>query len=300
LHQEHNIVDTSGLDVTYLRKWIIHLQKTPNKRGKLYKDSTINLYGVSMVAFCHWLEYEKIIPESVTERFKLPRVEQEYIPTFTPDDVARLFEACEESSHGLSPAVRRALTARNRAILAVFFDTGLRLSELVGLRLCDVDKNLHLLLVHRKGNKWQQVPVSRDGFKYLHEYLTKYRRSLAILVSKEVAHKEDAVFLSRYGEPITTSTVSQLFERLQERTGIDGKRVSPHNCRRYMATTQLAMGRSPLDVQRQMGHTTLKMTNHYASLTAEQLQKSHEQFSPLRAGKKVSSSDGIGTGYWEE
>src|SRR5437667_5538399 len=96
LRQEHNIVDTSGLDVTYLRKWMSHLQKTPNKRGKLYKDSTINLYGVSMIAFCHWLEYERIIPESVTERFKLPRVEQEYIPTFTSEDVVRLFEACEE------------------------------------------------------------------------------------------------------------------------------------------------------------------------------------------------------------
>ena len=49
-----------------------------------------------------------------------------------------------------------------------------------------------------------------------------------------------------------------------------------------------------------MGHTTLKMTNHYASLTTEQLQKSHEQFSPLRAGKNVPGSDEIGTGYWEE
>jgi integrase len=54
---------------------------------------------------------------------------------------------------------------------------------------------------------------------------------------------------------------------LKKRTGIDDKKVSAHNCRRYMATTQLAAGRSPLDVQRQMGHTTLKMTNHYYSQT---------------------------------
>jgi site-specific recombinase XerD len=74
-----------------------------------------------------------------------------------------------------------------------------------------------------------------------------------------------------------------LFSRLAKWSGIDDKRVYHHQCRRYMATTQLAMGRSPLDVQRQMGHTTLTMTNHYASLTVEHLRQSHEKYSPLRA-----------------
>ena len=72
-----------------------------------------------------------------------------------------------------------------------------------------------------------------------------------------------------------------------------------HQCRRYMATTQLAMGRSPLDVQRQMGHTTLTMTKHYASLTVEHLRRSHEKYSLLRA--KVSSNwDETSSEYWDE
>jgi site-specific recombinase XerD len=90
-----------------------------------------------------------------------------------------------------------------------------------------------------------------------------------------------------------------LFKRLKIRTGIDGKRVGAHQCRRYMATTQLARGRSPLDVQRQMGHTSLKMTNHYASLTVQQLHKSHEKYSPLRA-EKSGSDEAFGEGYWSE
>ena len=141
--------------------------------------------------------------------------------------------------------------------------------------------------------------MERDGFKPLHDYLTKHRPYLAALGGKTVARKEDAVFLSMTGEPLTDGGIWMLFYRLRKRTGITGKRVSPHNCRRYMATTQLAMGRSPLDVQRQMGHTTLKMTNHYASLTVEQLQKSHEKYSPLRA-KHVGSTETFGTGYWDE
>lgn len=90
-----------------------------------------------------------------------------------------------------------------------------------------------------------------------------------------------------------------LFKHLKKRTGIDGKRVSAYNCRRYMATTQLAMGRSPLDVQRQMGNTMLDMTNHYASLTTEQLSKSHEKYSPLRNDEKTGK-DTFGSGYWNE
>ena len=66
-----------------------------------------------------------------------------------------------------------------------------------------------------------------------------------------------------------------------------------------MATTQLVSGRSPLDVQRQMGHTTLTMTNHYVSLTVHQLQKSHEQHSPLRA-KGDAGKETFGSGYWNE
>ena len=295
----HGIFDTDGIQVTHLRGWISYLQKQAVGRlDACMSDRTVNQYGVSLIAFCHWLEKEGVMEKSVTERFKLPRVEQKFVPTFTPDEVEKLLNACEEDK-SLKPQLRKALTARNRAILSVFIDTGIRLSELVGLRLCDVDRDLRLLIVHRKGNKWQQVPISREGFKPLHDYLTKHRPYLAALGGKTVARKEDAVFLSMTGEPLTDGGIWMLFYRLRKRTGIMGKRVSPHNCRRYMATTQLAMGRSPLDVQRQMGHTTLKMTNHYASLTVEQLQRSHEKYSPLRA-KQIGSTETFGTGYWDE
>ena len=69
---------------------------------------------------------------------------------------------------------------------------------------------------------------------------------------------------SNDGLPLAYWGVAALWRRLKKRTGINGKRVSAHNARRYMATTQLVGGRSPLDVQRQMGHTTLHMTNKYS------------------------------------
>lgn len=299
IESTYNINDTDDLRLSHLRDWLIYLQSIVCRTGKPFDVSTVRQYGIRLTIFCHWLESEEVIEKAITTRFKLPKEETKFIPTFTPDDVQRMLDACEEGEH-LRPALRKALTARNRAILSVLIDAGIRRSELVNLRLCDVDRDLRVLVVHRKGNKWQQVPISREGFKPLHEYLTKHRAVLAAVAGRTVAFKEDAVFLSKVGNALTIIGVNKLFERIASRTGIDGKKVSPHNCRRYMATSQLAMGRSPLDVQRQMGHTTLHMTNKYASLSVEQLQKSHEEYSPLRQRPSDGKIEPKGAGYWDE
>lgn len=300
LEATYNIADTGELRVMHLRAWVSYQQKRPSQHGggKL-SDASVYHYGLDVLTFCHWLENEEVIEKPITTHFKLPRIEDKFIPTFTPDEITRLLAACE-ADRNYSPPLRKAMTARNRAIVSVLIDTGIRRSELAGLRLCDVDKDLRILIVHRKGNKWQQVPITVDGFKALHEYLTKHRPILAKIGGSEKARKEDAVFLSEHGRPLKPAGISHLFETLQRRTGIDGKRVSPHNCRRYMATTQLASGRSPFDVQRQMGHTSLKMTNHYASLSVEHIKRSHDAHSPLRAKQDRPLTKGEGSGYWDE
>ena len=294
LELTYNLTELEDLKLDHLRSWIAHLKKSSSERTKKpLSDRTIHSYGKALLVFCHWIEQEEMIEKPISTRFKLPKIEKKFIPTFTSDDVEKLLEACEDGTVG-NIQLQKALTARNRAIVSLFLDTGIRLKELVGLRLCDVDKHTYIILVHRKGNKWQQVPASRDGFKPLHIYLTKHR---SVLAGSEIAHKDDAVFLNSKGEPLGYGGVEALFKRLKTRSGIDGKRVAPHNCRRYMATTQLRLGRSPLDVQRQMGHTTLDMTNEYASLTVEHLKRSHEKYSPLRA-KDQDIPEGNDSGYW--
>lgn len=293
------VCDTDDMKLEHLRGWISHLQKTPGARGKVLSGVTIHHYGLCMVVFCHWLEHEGVIEKPITARFKLPKLEQKFIPTFTPDDINKILEACEEGDEN-RPRLRKAITARNRAIVTVLVDTGIRRSELAGLRLIDVDRDLRVLVIHRKGNKWQQVPISREGFKVLHDYLVRHRPFLASQSGRTVARKDDPVFLTDRGDALNATGVSSLWTRLQKRCGIIDKKVSAHNCRRYMATSQLAMGRSPLDVQRQMGHTTLQMTNRYASLTVEQLQRSHEEYSPWRNQPARGKNDSVKNGYWDE
>jgi integrase/recombinase XerD len=285
------------LTLQHLRNYVVHLQQLPSKQGQGLSDTTVQQYAKHIRAFCRWLEQEDVMEKRITTRFKVPRAEKKLITALTPEDIDKLLKACEEGDDR-KPRLKKALTSRNRAIVTVSVDTGLRRKELVGLRLCDIDPVLCLLSVHRKGNSWQQVPMSREAFRELHEYLKKHRPYLARCGGETVARREDAVFLTHEGKPLTRVALTVLFSRLAKWSGIDDKRVYHHQCRRYMATTQLAMGRSPLDVQRQMGHTTLTMTNQYASLTVEHLRQSHEKYSPLRA------RDGMGreenNGYWDE
>src|SRR5258708_5563699 len=141
----HRITDTDELQLTHLRGWINYLQKSSGQRGKKRSDATVYRYGMSMLAFLHWLEHEEIIQKPITTRFKLPHVEQKFIPTFTSDDIEKLLTACEEGDEH-KPRLRKALTVRNRAIVTVMVDASLRRSEIVGLRLCDVDRELRLLV----------------------------------------------------------------------------------------------------------------------------------------------------------
>src|SRR5260370_17133401 len=95
LQSEHNITDTDELQLTHLRGWINHLQKTPTQYGGKRNDSSIRTYGMSMLAFCHWLEQEEVIEKPITTRFRLPRSEKKFIPTFAREDIEQLLSACE-------------------------------------------------------------------------------------------------------------------------------------------------------------------------------------------------------------
>jgi site-specific recombinase XerD len=286
------------LTTKHLRAYVGFLQIEPTKSGYPLIDTTVRQYAIVISVFCHWLVREELIDRRVIEKFDIPKSERKEIPALSRDDLDKLLEACEEGDRH-RPRLRRALTARNRAIVSVLFDAGIRRSELVGLRLGDVDREMRLLYVRRKGGKWQQVPISYEGFKSLHEYVIKYRSYLASLGAGIGSKKDDPVFLSSRGMPLTIHVVNDLFQRLAARVDID-KPVYPHQGRRYMATTQLDAGRNPLDVQRQMGHTTMMMTNRYYSQTTQGLRRSHESYSPLRKRGENDRSSGLGSGYYEE
>ena len=124
LQSAHSVVDVEQMKLEHLRGWMAYLKKTPTYRGKSLSDESIHSYGQSLLAFCHWLEQEEKLEKPITTRFKLPRVGEKFVPTYTPDDIHKLLAACEESDMS-NPSLYRALVARNKAIVTLFVDTGI-------------------------------------------------------------------------------------------------------------------------------------------------------------------------------
>src|SRR6266699_1550193 len=112
-------MDTDDLQLMHLREWVSYLQGSPLLCGEgTLSDRSVYYYSNVVLVFCRWLEHESVIEKPITTRFKLPRVEQKFIPTFTSGDVEKLLAACEAECT-YKPRLMKALTARNPVIVSV-------------------------------------------------------------------------------------------------------------------------------------------------------------------------------------
>jgi integrase/recombinase XerD len=146
------------------------------------------------------------------------------------------------------------LVVRDKAILSVLFDTGIRAGELCSLTL----ENTHFkpeayLKIIGKGNKWREVPLGKTSSAALHKYISRHRPK----------SEQQVVFLSRAGEGLTTSGLFQLVQRLGNWARIKGVRCSPHTARHTYAVSYLSNGGDVYKLSRLMGHTSVSVTEHY-------------------------------------
>ncbi len=223
-------------------------------------SATVNCYYRSLHSFFNWLEREDLLAANPFTRLKAPKRERKVIRALSPGEVEALFQACS----GKDP-----LDVRNRVIIMVFLDTGLRLSELAGLSLHDVDANTGSIVVrHGKGGKQRVVRIGAKAQKALWKYVTIYRRG-----------ESDSLFLGRSGEPLDPRGIKMLVKRLGIEAGV---RVHPHQLRHTFAISFLRAGGDAFAVQYMLGHSTLAMTQRYLqSLDASDAFKAHQRFSPL-------------------
>jgi site-specific recombinase XerD len=161
------------------------------------------------------------------------------------------------------------LASRNKAIILIFLDTGLRASELRGMLLTDIDRERGRIRVMGKGAKERVVRIGATAQKALWKYLV-YRPD----------NRFNEVWLTEEGKPMKTAGVQIMIRRIKERAGIqdDG---SCHRFRHTFAINFLRIDRNPFNLQYLLGHSDLRMVKHYvAALGMEDALKAHEQASP--------------------
>jgi site-specific recombinase XerD len=171
--QEREITLVGEIDAPDISAWFAHMRTSPGGHGKTRSERTIQTYARSARAFFHWLVRRETIESNPFDRVVSPKVGKPLIQTIEAEEFERLLVACTPSNES-GPIADRAAT-RNRAILWVLYDTGIRISELCGLRLGDFDRKRGMLTVTGKGSKERRIALGNNCLRNLLYYLDKHR-----------------------------------------------------------------------------------------------------------------------------
>ena len=191
-------------------------------------------------------------------------------------EIEMLFNVCDQNT---------PLGLRNYCILEVLYGCGLRVSELCGLEIKDIDFTEHTIVVHGKGSKDRVVIMFEDMANDLRRYISTYRVDLLYL-SKDQENRH--VFLNKNGTTLTTRGVRVILNKLISDCG-ETFHLSPHMLRHSFATALLNNGADLRSVQELLGHENLSTTQIYTHVSFENVKKSYELSHP-RATKKNSKS----------
>lgn len=277
LEQEEALTSVRAIDATHITAWFASLRTTPGARGKMRSERTIQTYARSVRAFFHWLIRRQFLESNPFDLVTFPKVGKPLIQTITAEEFERLLWACAPPNE-TGPMAERA-AVRNRAILWVLYDTGIRVSELCGLRLDSFDRKHGILTVWGKGSKERRIAVGQNCQRHLLYYLDHHRPDEEEL-SDWGSAGEDHLFLSETRLPLTKNGITQLFARLKKRAGITGRRVSPHILRHTFAIRYLVNGGDPFSLQELLGHEDMATVKIYMRMNDETIQEQKRKFSP--------------------
>jgi len=213
--------------------------------------------------FFNWLEREGLVEVSPFRvRVDIPRLPKSLPRSLGSTQVAKLVSACRRDTWA---------GVRNYAMLLTFVDTGVRLSELLGLDLSDLNLGEWSIRVrHGKGDKERHVSMGRR----LH------RAMRAWLSARGVSVVEDALFTSRNGARLDKRNVQRILQRITDRAGLQAVSVSPHRLRHSFAVQYIRNGGDPFSLQRILGHSSASTTSIYVNLAGRGLREAHAKASP--------------------
>ncbi len=238
-----------------------------------YRASTVSRALSTLRMFHRFAVREGLVPDDPTAGVVRPRLPRALPHPLTVDEVAAILEA---------PRTAEPSGLRDRAILELLYGAGLRISELTGLDVDDLDLEEQAVRVLGKGGKERQVPIGRMAREAIDAYLTRGRPSLAGPRSRA------ALFLNARGGRLTRQSCSRLLDAHAHAAGVR-RRVTPHDLRHSFATHLLEGGADVRVVQELLGHASVATTQIYTLVTAEHLRSAYYTAHP-RARRQVASA----------
>jgi integrase/recombinase XerD len=242
-----------------IRAFVLHLQSlkadelNPRKptQDKPLSPLTIKGYMLIVQAFFSWCDREGLLEGRPNPTKRVPKVKSPkyVIQTFSPAQLAAMLDACDLAT---------PLGQRDFAMLLLLIDTGIRASELCGLLVEDIHEGY--ITVLGKGSKQREVGLGPNAARALWQYMQRFRSML----TKSAFERH--VFVGRDGVPLLRGGLYQALERIGEKAGITGVRLSPHTFRHTFAKAWLENGGEIFKLSRVLGHSEMQTTQIYLPL----------------------------------
>ncbi len=244
-----------------IRKYVSFLYKK-NKRSSIARKIS------SLRSFYKYLVRERVIPVNPAKGVSTPKVEKTLPTALTVDEAFRLMDSPQTISGNPSKGSKKK-GLRDRAILELLYSSGLRVSELVGLNLNEVDLDLGIVKVMGKGRKERIVPVGTKAIEALEAYLHE----------RGIPGGDEPIFVNSSGGRLTARSVGRLMKEYTRRSGIFRK-TSPHSLRHTFATHLLDAGADIREIQEMLGHSSLSTTQRYTHISAGKLMEVYDKAHP--------------------
>lgn len=255
---EKNISSVDAIKYDDILDFLSHFKK----QG--FSDTTTVRTIVSIKQFFKYLQLEKIIKEDPSSQIQTPKMKKSIPGVISLEDVEKILAAPDESTpEGI----------RDLAMLEVLYATGIRVSELIGLKLNEVNFEMGFVIVYGKGSKERIVPIGEKAQEKLKAYMENSRP--ALLKSKEA--KE--LFVTRRGGGMTRQGFWKLIKTYALKSGIT-KDISPHTLRHSFATHLLERGADLRTIQIMLGHSDISTTQIYTHVESERLREIHKKYHP--------------------
>ncbi|MEK7184723.1 MAG: site-specific tyrosine recombinase/integron integrase [Patescibacteria group bacterium] len=262
--------EPKGITDTIVRDFRIWLNRQEAKKEKgmapaTLKKRTQNYYLIALRAFLKYLARQNIT-SLAPDRIELAKVPERSLDLITIEELERLLKAPDTSTlRGL----------RDKAMLEMFFSTGLRVSELCALPR-DINLKLDEMSVRGKGEKVRVVFISDDARISVQKYLDK-RDDMDDALFVQILGKNEKLSKKRDSMRLTSRSVERIIKQYAIQSGIS-KKVTPHSLRHVFATDLLRNGADLRSVQMLLGHANINTTQIYTHVTDTELKKIHKKF----------------------
>ena len=226
---------------------------------------------ITLSAFFNYLTNDGFLESNPMDKVDKPKRRKTVIHTFTLEQIDSILDTCDKDFIGM----------RDRAMLTMLIDCGLRASELAGLELGDINWAEGKQLILGKGDKERVVPFGNTT-----------RQAITAYLARRGELDTSALFVSTLGAKLDRYRVRDIIERRCELAKITGVRCSPHTFRHTFAVSYLRNGGDVFSLQKLLGHSSLDMTRKYAELSQTDVQNKHRLYSPADRLKSAVLTSG--------